>query len=86
MQDLESALHHALRQEIATCKNIDGEKLDGLKTFIRVVAKVCCDNLVYEFCFVLSIIVDAKLLCNFNKHMKMVLFECSAVTDFLCAM
>ena len=40
MQDLESALHYALRQEIAICKTIQGPKLDALHTFVSILAKV----------------------------------------------
>nr|KAG5712528.1 hypothetical protein BaRGS_011502 [Batillaria attramentaria] len=39
MQDLESALHYGLRQEVSICKTIEGEKLDALRNFITVLAK-----------------------------------------------
>lgn len=39
MQDLESALHYSLRQEVAICKTIGDEKLEDLRKFIRVLAK-----------------------------------------------
>lgn len=39
MQDLESALHYSLRQEVSICKTIDGEKLEVLRNFISVLAK-----------------------------------------------
>ncbi|KAK7095394.1 hypothetical protein V1264_006806 [Littorina saxatilis] len=39
MQDLESALHYAFRQEVAICKTIDGPKLDALRNFVSALAK-----------------------------------------------
>ncbi|GFN88377.1 sulfhydryl oxidase [Plakobranchus ocellatus] len=39
MQDLESALHYSLRQEIAICQTMDGERLDTLKSYIVVLKK-----------------------------------------------
>ncbi|GFR79268.1 sulfhydryl oxidase [Elysia marginata] len=39
MQDLESALHYSLRQEIAICQTIDGERMDALKNYIDVLKK-----------------------------------------------
>ena len=40
MQDLESALHYALRQEVAICRTIEGSRLDALRTFVSALAKV----------------------------------------------
>lgn len=40
MLDLESALHYSLRQEVAICKTIEGQKLDALRNFITTLAKV----------------------------------------------
>ena len=40
MQDLESALSYSFRQEIAIHKSIDGDSLQALKDFIRVLTKV----------------------------------------------
>ncbi|PVD22117.1 hypothetical protein C0Q70_17921 [Pomacea canaliculata] len=39
MLDLESALHYSLRQEVAICKTIEGQKLDALRNFITTLAK-----------------------------------------------
>ncbi|XP_053380728.1 sulfhydryl oxidase 2-like isoform X2 [Mercenaria mercenaria] len=39
MKDLESTLHYSLRQEIAICRDIGGEKLKALKQFMSVLAK-----------------------------------------------
>lgn len=39
MQDLESALSYSFRQEIAIHKSIDGDSLQALKDFIRVLTK-----------------------------------------------
>ena len=40
MQDLESAVHYALRQEVAICKTIVGPRLDALRNFVSALAKV----------------------------------------------
>ncbi|RUS74550.1 hypothetical protein EGW08_017698 [Elysia chlorotica] len=37
--DLESALHYSLRQEVAICQTIDGERLGALKEYINVLKK-----------------------------------------------
>ncbi|XP_060571223.1 sulfhydryl oxidase 2-like isoform X2 [Ruditapes philippinarum] len=39
MKDLESTLHYALRQEIAICQALDGDKLTALKKFMNVLSK-----------------------------------------------
>ena len=40
MQDLESALSYSFRQEIAIHKSINGDALQALKDFIRILTKV----------------------------------------------
>ena len=40
MRDLESAVHYALRQEVAICKTIVGPRLDALRNFVSALAKV----------------------------------------------
>ena len=40
MRDLESTLHYAFRQEIALHRDIEGERLSALKTFVKILVKV----------------------------------------------
>nr|KAI8732205.1 sulfhydryl oxidase 1-like [Biomphalaria glabrata] len=39
MQDLESALHYSLRQEVAIMKTIEGERLTALREYIHILVK-----------------------------------------------
>ena len=40
MNDLESAVHYSLKQEVARYQVISGERLDALKCYVIVLAKV----------------------------------------------
>ena len=40
MKDLESTLHYSFRQEIALHREIEGERLSALKSFVQVLVKV----------------------------------------------
>ena len=41
LADLESGLHYSLRQEVAGHTHIAGDKLEALKAYLGVLAKVC---------------------------------------------
>ena len=43
-QDVESALAYSLRQEIASYHTIEGEKLQALRDYVEVLAKVSTEE------------------------------------------
>ena len=50
MQDLESTLSYSFHQEIAIHKNIEGDSLDALKQFLRILVKVILLLYFLKFC------------------------------------